>query len=218
MGTIGCKEFWNHLEPWMEDERHPDARGHLRDCPNCRSLVEDLQAIHMAAREWAVIEPEPPAHVWTSLRAQLEKEGLIREGRRVRPKWFGGIFNALPRPALAGVYLAVVIAVAFALSGPVNKRMNDSRWLEGAQITIRPLNAQLDPVEQKTISPLHDSNPVVTASLHKNLAIVDNYIALCEKSVREDPQNEMARDYLYEAYQQKADLLSQMSEREELGR
>jgi hypothetical protein len=38
---------------------------------------------------------------------------------------------------------------------------------------------------------------------------------LCEKSVREDPQNEIARDYLYEAYRQKADLLAQMSERGE---
>jgi hypothetical protein len=45
------------------------------------------------------------------------------------------------------------------------------------------------------------------------LAIVDNYIALCEKSVREDPENEIARDYLYEAYEQKADLLAQMTER-----
>jgi hypothetical protein len=218
MGTIGCKEFRNQLEPWLEGERHPDARGHLRDCPNCRSLVGDLQAIYTATREWAAIEPEPPVRVWTGLRAQLEKEGLIRDGRRVRPRWFEGIFSTWPRIALAGAYLAVVIAVAFGLSGPIKKRMNDSQWLAGAQITIRPLNAQFDPVEQKTISPLHDSNPVVTASLHKNLAIVDNYIALCEKSVREEPQNEMARDYLYEAYQQKADLLSQMSEREELGR
>ncbi len=49
--------------------------------------------------------------------------------------------------------------------------------------------------------------------MHKNLAIVDNYISLCEKSVREEPENEVARDYLYDAYQQKADLLAQMTER-----
>jgi len=58
-----------------------------------------------------------------------------------------------------------------------------------------------------------NSDPVVTASLQKNLAIVDNYIALCEKSVQEEPENEIARDYLYGAYQQKADLLAQMTER-----
>jgi hypothetical protein len=52
----------------------------------------------------------------------------------------------------------------------------------------------------------------VTASLHKNLEIVDNYISLCENSVREEPENELAREYLYEAYQQKADLLAQLNE------
>jgi hypothetical protein len=36
---------------------------------------------------------------------------------------------------------------------------------------------------------------------------------LCEKSVHEEPENEVARDYLYEAYQQKADLLAQLNER-----
>jgi hypothetical protein len=61
-------------------------------------------------------------------------------------------------------------------------------------------------------------NSLVTASLHENLAIVDNYIALCEKSVREEPQNEVARDYLYEAYHQKADLLAEMNERGDYGR
>ena len=63
-----------------------------------------------------------------------------------------------------------------------------------------------------------DRLPVVTASLHKNLEIVDNYIALCEKSVQEDPENELARDYLYGAYQQKADLLAQISGRGGYGR
>jgi hypothetical protein len=38
---------------------------------------------------------------------------------------------------------------------------------------------------------------------------------MCEKSVREEPENELARDYLYGAYQQKADLLAEMSERGE---
>jgi hypothetical protein len=33
-----------------------------------------------------------------------------------------------------------------------------------------------------------------------------------KNSVRE-PENELAREYLYEAYQQKADLLAQLNER-----
>ena len=76
----------------------------------------------------------------------------------------------------------------------------------------------MDTAEQNTLSGLDEPNPVVAASFHKNLVLVDNYIKLCEKSVREEPQNELARDYLYDAYHQKADLLDQISDRGEESR
>jgi hypothetical protein len=150
---------------------------------------------------------------------QLEREGLIRDHRSAQPelshpRGLRGWFAGLPRPALAGAYLALLIAVAFGLSRPINRRVNEARWLEGTQVSTSPLSAQLA-AEQISFASFNDSNPAVTASLNKNLAIVDNYIALCEKSVQEEPQNEVARDYLYEAYQQKADLLAQMTERGE---
>ena len=109
---------------------------------------------------------------------------------------------------LAGAYLAALIAVAFALSGPVNKRVNEARWLKGTQISTSPLSAQLDFAEQNSNSYVTRANPAVTASLHQNLAIWLTTTLLCvKKACNEEPQNEVARDYLYEAYQQKADLL-----------
>ncbi len=82
------------------------------------------------------------------------------------------------------------------------------------QRSTQPLSASLE-TEEGAISSMADTNPVVTASLRKSLAVIDNDIALCEKSVREEPQNEFARDYLYEAYQQKADLIAQVTEGDE---
>ena len=108
-----------------------------------------------------------------------------------------------------------MIAAGFALSGPLNRPSNEARWLEGTQIATSPLSAKLNSFEQNSIPAGRPLNPAVTASLQQNLAVVDNYISLCEKSVQEEPQNEVARDYLYEAYQQKADLLAQISERGE---
>jgi hypothetical protein len=222
MATMTCKAFLNHLEPWMDGSHPPDAEAHLRNCPDCRNVIADLNAIRSEARSWNTEEVEPPARIWTSLRSQLEQEGLIRDHRSVEPQpsnsgWFSGWFAGLPRPALAGAYLVLLIAVAFGLSRPIDKRVNEARWLEGTQVSTSPLSAQLA-AEQVSFASFNDSNPVVTASLNKNLAIVDNYIALCEKSVQEEPQNEVARDYLYEAYQQKADLLAQMTERGENNR
>jgi hypothetical protein len=229
MATITCREFLAYLEPWMEGERPQDAQAHLRSCPRCSSVVCDLELIHTEARSWSAAEQDAPERVWTLLRAQLEQEGLIRETIPAsedrahdvahvavpRAGWFSSLFPRLPRPVLAGAYLAALVAVAFALSGPVNKRVNEARWLRGTQISTSPLSAQLNFAEQNSNSYVARSNPDVTASLHQNLALVDKYIALCEKSVSEEPQNEVARDYLYEAYQQKADLLTQMTERGE---
>jgi len=57
----------------------------------------------------------------------------------------------------------------------------------------------------------------VTDSIRRNLEIVDNFIALCEKSVREQPDNQMAREYLYGAYQQKAEVLATAMNRSTTG-
>ena len=170
--------------------------------------------IRAAAAELAGSDPEPAPRIWFSLRADLEKEGIIHDAPS--KSWlrdlFAGRLSAMPRPVLAGGYLAVLLAIAFGLSGPINSRINRQRWLDGTQSSMEPLSAQLMSAEKASFSSLPASESPVTASLHKNLDIVDNYITLCENSVREEPENELAREYLYEAYQQKADLLTRLNE------
>jgi hypothetical protein len=53
----------------------------------------------------------------------------------------------------------------------------------------------------------------VDVSLRQNLDIVDHFIADCEQRVKEEPRDDLAREYLSGAYQQKAELLSAMMER-----
>jgi hypothetical protein len=212
MKAMNCSAFLDQLDRWMEGERSPATEAHVSTCAQCRNLIADLDTIHDTAPSLAATDPEPPARVWIALRAQLEEEGLIHEPRRGLARWFNGIFGVVPRPALAGAYLVALVAVGFALSGPGRMQSDNNAWMSGTQSSTQPLSASLDTAEQNTISSMPDRNPVVTASLRKNLAIIDNDIALCEKSVREEPGNEFARDYLYEAYQQKADLISQVTE------
>ncbi|HEX4001439.1 MAG TPA: hypothetical protein VHX36_02250 [Candidatus Acidoferrales bacterium] len=221
MNTIGCNEFLDQLSDWMESKRSADARAHLTVCGECRSLVTDLAAIQETAPALGSDDPEPSPRVWLALRAQLEREGLIHTERTGWTAgligWLDDAFAAIPRPVLAGAYLAALLAIGLAATGPGTRSSNDARWLSRMEDSTQPLSAQLDTAEHDTFTSLKNADPVVAASLQKNLAIVDNYIALCEKSVREDPQDENARDYLYDAYQQKADLLAQMSDRGDNG-
>ena len=69
------------------------------------------------------------------------------------------------------------------------------------------LNVELN-VENEDAHGLQKPDSPATVSIRRNLGIVDNFIAACKKNIREQPDNEMAREYLYGAYEQKAELLS----------
>lgn len=228
MSIMGCNEFSQQLESWLDGIHPPDAEAHLRGCRACQGLVSDMDTIQSLAHSWEIAEPaEPPARVWASLRLRLEAEGLIHGyapelapavaenqiggNLEHRSTWFETIFAGMARPALAGAYLVALVAVGFAVSGSGIQRGPAQHWTEVTQNATTPLQSELDTVEHSVAS-LDAADPVVTASLDKNLAIVDKYIVLCEKSVREEPENEIARDYLFDAYQQKADLLAQLTE------
>jgi hypothetical protein len=217
MSSAGCNEFLNSLGEWMEGERPSTATAHFRGCADCKALVSDLEAIRRTATTLAIDEPEPSPRVWSAISRQLEDEGLIRAGSRgwahSLGSWLDGIFIAVPRPALAAAYLAALLAVAVVFSGPGGKSSNEAQWIDRTENATQPLRAQLTSAEEDAFSSFRASDPSVTDALRQNLAIVDNDIALCEKSVREEPENETARDYLYDAYQQKADLLAQITDR-----
>lgn len=229
MEALNCSQFLaDHLEAWLEGVRPAEAEAHFRDCPWCQSVASDVAAIASFARTVADQDPDPPARVWVALRARMEEEGLIardttnivaRPGQRTSwtARWFGWIPAAMPRPALVAVYLALMAIGGFMIGSrptPLVSNSNDV-WYQNTHMSATRASAVLDTAEQNTLSGLHEPNPVVAASFQKNLVLVDNYIKLCEKSVREEPQNELARDYLYDAYRQKADLLDQISDRGE---
>jgi len=54
------------------------------------------------------------------------------------------------------------------------------------------------------------NNPVVDASLRQNLHTLNEFIAECESRLKQNPQDQLTREYLNMAYQQKAELLNAM--------
>ncbi len=204
-----CHELTKMLA--AEEPLSPAAVTHLDGCARCSALLADLKAIQSAAAELA--EAEPPARLWVSLRNQLEAEGLIHEpeAEAVAATPPSSFWLSL-RPVLASAYLALLVAVAglFAVRmAPVTPAPLGTSTVAGVAVTVP---ADLVPTAENTAD-IRERNPEVTASYTKSLEIIDNFILLCEKTVREEPRNELAREYLYDAYQQKADLLAMSMDR-----
>jgi hypothetical protein len=67
--------------------------------------------------------------------------------------------------------------------------------------------------DEASLSQVSLSSEPVDISLHQNLDIVDKFIADCEQRIKDEPGDDLTREYLSGAYEQKAELISAMMER-----
>jgi hypothetical protein len=227
MSPIQCAQFERMLEEQPDGPLPSAAAAHMKGCADCRLLWSDLEVIHATGMEWGREEVAPPERLWASLRTQMESEGLIR-GRAAGAGWFGTWLGAAPRWALAGASISLLLIAAMLASYQTNEsQANDSRAAAALparlnvsvatpKLVASDLGKTLDGDLKRVFASLPERNPLLASSLRENLGIVDNLIAVCEKSVREQPNDAMARDYLYGAYQQKAVLLATATDRSAL--
>jgi anti-sigma factor RsiW len=197
------------------------ARAHVATCSHCRELVADLAAIVSIANELPA-EAEPPARVWVSLRTQLELEGIIKTpvlpAHGERSPWWHGFGDLFRSRALATATVGLLIVAAGILQlrqtpdAPLEtaKSVAEPAWQIPFTQTAKVLNEQEIDLRNMQLA----GTSAVDASFRQNLQQVDDFIADCERRVNEAPQDELAREYLSYAYQQKAELLSAMMDRE----
>lgn len=226
-----CKQVEEVLEQQGLESLPEAARKHATDCPACRDFLADLTEIIAVARELPA-EVAPPARVWISLRAQLEAQGLIKKPAVPveRIPWWDRLPNFSGGRGLVAATVGLLLVAAAAVqiyrhpSTPAQTTVeqqasvapNDS--LEQTSQTLRQAEVDLSNMRQAGTSPsVQNSSSITDDSLQKNLKAVDEFIVECEQHLRQDPQDQLAREYLSRAYQQKAELLSALldSERSE---
>ncbi|PYU39398.1 MAG: hypothetical protein DMG54_27105 [Acidobacteria bacterium] len=196
------------------------ARAHLAACGQCREFVADLATIVSVANELPA-EVAPPARLWLSLQAQLELEGIIKTpvvpAGGQRSSWWQGFHDLFRRRALATATVGVLIVAAGVLElwqppdalreAPASVAV--PAWQIPFAQTAKVLNEQEIDLRNMQLA----STSAVDTSFRQNLQQVDDFIADCERRVHAAPQDDLAREYLSNAYQQKAELLSAMMDR-----
>jgi|SRR5712671_3133020 len=224
-----CKDVAEIIEQQGFSPLPESARGHVTGCASCSSLVADFELIAATASQLPS-EVEPPTRVWVALRAQLEAEKIIREPQIAVPAdrspWWQGFGLLIRGRGLAAVAIAVVMIFAAGYF-QVTHRPTAVPLADGtAIVTSAPVVAEPFAVaassldqEEQSLGPMQTASagvsPVspVDDSLRENLATLNAFIKECRKRLQEDPNDQVARDYLASAYQQKAEILAAMMER-----
>jgi ribosomal protein S15P/S13E len=190
------------------------ARAHLAACSACRGLVADMTALVATAHQFPA-EVEPPAHVWTALRAQLEAEGIIKVPVDVieHGSWWESFAQLLRGRALATAGVGLLIVAAAVVQLIPSKPSANVHTQTVTPDVYSQTALTLDQEEHDLMNMHLAGTSPADVSLRQNLATLDDFINDCRRHLKENPQDDLAREYLYGAYQQKAELLSAMMER-----
>lgn len=192
-----CRQFDLDLPAYLEGEDRPGIPRHARDCAFCSVVLADLELIGLQTSE--VLLEDPPARVWANIRSTLAAEGVFREPA---VGWFGWLpqfgmrhyataLGALACLALTAVILLVPPTPAPA---PAAASSNEPAGLVALEKSYHEQEINLDPAAR--------------ASYGKGLKSLNDSIRECQESVRKEPENTLAREYLDTAYEQKAAVLS----------
>jgi len=149
---------------------------------------------------------EPSPGVWERLQKSLSAEGLIKPSRMPQFLRIGQpTARSWPALAAAGAMAAVVI---LGLAVLVWQR-GDTSHPTASSTPVAP-NPSIDRDDSKLLAEVEKREPRLRPVYEKNLESVNAYIRDARRSVAQNPNDEEAREYLMQAYSQKA-LLYEMA-------
>jgi hypothetical protein len=196
---MNCVELRESLAE-VEDGSTLEQRTHLRTCPECWELLEELNLIVVTAGELQATD-EPSPRVWNFIETALREEGLIRPqnaARRPPVPSFSARWGATRWlvPAAAMLLLAVGI---YERHGALP---NPSRQEAAAVTPVNVSGLNDDDLIQEVAA----NAPALQGQYEENLRRVNESIRDAQSMVNENPNDEDARRSLMDAYQQKSML------------
>jgi len=209
-----CDEFERVL-PELEGGHNREQEEHLRTCSACSDLVSDLNAITQQVR-LLTDDYEPSPRVWNSIEMALRQEGLIHQPRPQlapsvahAPRWR---FAWLVPITAALVFGAVLLFMHQHINNQVAQQSSPSPQV--IETAAQPTEASLIlPDEDQLLNIIAARAPALRAGYESDLRAVNAYIRDAELSARNDPNDQIAQQYLMNAYEQRAMVYEMALER-----
>jgi hypothetical protein len=194
-----CEEFERVL-PELGSVHSIEQEAHLKSCFACSDLVSDLNAISRQARFLQGSE-EPSPWVWNSIELSLQQEGLIRQPQREPASTLAPLLGWKLRWL---VPLAAALLVAFGVlmhqRGTVQPYASKPQTPPAVVVTADLMATD----DQQLLNTVAARMPSMRDAYEANLRSVNAYIRDAEQSVHSNPNDEVAQQYLMNAYEQKA--------------
>jgi hypothetical protein len=205
---MNCVELRQSLAE-VEDGSAWEQRVHLRSCPACAALVQDLDEIVAAAAEMRAAD-EPSPRVWNSIEFALRQEGLIRPQRAPSPitssfstRW-GWARWLVPAAALLLLTLGLYMRQHF-FPGQFSQ--------PEVAVVVAPGANSMGLEDDDLMQEVAANAPALKPQYEESLRTVNESIRDAQSAVDESPNDQEARRALMDAYQQKSMLFEMAMDR-----
>jgi len=200
---MNCVELKQSLAE-VEDLSGAEQRAHLKACPACSALVQELNQIVAAASELRAAD-EPSPRVWNSIEIALRREGLIRPqtAQRVPVASFSARWGRARWLVPAAAMLLLVVGV-------YQRQESSSTRSSQPTAVVAPVVNPSGLNDEDFIQEVAENTPALRIQYEENLRRVNDSIRDAQSALDESPNDEDARRSLMDAYQQKS-MLFQMA-------
>jgi hypothetical protein len=197
---MNCVELQQSLAE-VEDGSSPEQNRHLKACPACSELLEELNLIVAQASELQASD-DPSPRVWNSIEIALRQEGLIR------PQPVDGGVNLPSFAARWGTarWLVPAAAILLLVVGIFERRQSLPEQSNQRVALVAPVVNPSGLNDEDLIQEVAESAPAMRSQYEDNLRRVNESIKDAQIAVNESPNDEDARRALMDAYQQKSML------------
>jgi hypothetical protein len=199
-----CAEFQKVLPYIIETGGNAEEELHLRKCPVCSDLVQDLRYIVEQAKLLVPME-DPSPKVWEGIKGALEREGMIRPAR-ARGRLLG-TKSSLPWVGALGAIILVAFGAFLFERGRQNQPGASVENIATPPVQAASLETvATEQDDQQLLQQVAATRPGSAPMYESSLKQVNASIAEARKRLGENPEDEDARQSLMRAYQQKAML------------
>jgi len=215
-GRAACRQFDVDLPAYLEGEDRPTVVAHTRLCRFCAVILADMEQIRFASRHLAL--DEPAARVWANIRAALAREEMFREPASGWHRWLPRFaFQFSPAPVAAMACLTVLSLALLVPPREFERRGTPERLAPSGRTTVAAtLTLGLDSKLALTLREMEKSylaremllEPTLKAIYRKSLESLDASISESLRHCQREPADTLAREYLLNAYQSKAQVLA----------
>ncbi|HET9839638.1 MAG TPA: hypothetical protein VFR84_15525 [Candidatus Angelobacter sp.] len=207
---MNCQQFQEVLPYIIESGGKPEEEEHLKTCPACSALVEDLQYIAAQAKLLLPMR-DPSPRVWSNIEASLHREGLLpTEGRMSRLGHITKTSTQTKSWTPLGWAMALTATIVFAVVLINYKPHQLPSGQLSAQNTSEPSSLSMSSDDQQLVSQLAQADPGARGAYENSLREVNAYISDAQAAAQRDPDDADAQELLLDAYQQK-EMLYQMA-------